>query len=409
MTLTVLDGGVTAPKGYLATGCAAGLKKTGKNDMAILMSQVPATVAACFTSSVVKAAPVLRDKALLAAGDFVTAVVANSGNANACTGEAGKQSNQEMAQTLADLLEVPVGQVWTASTGVIGAPFPIEKVKAGIAKAVPTLSDSREAANEAAKGIMTTDTYSKEIAISFELDGKTVTIGGMAKGSGMICPDLATMLAFVTTDCAISQEMLQKALSADVKDTYNMVSVDGDESTNDTLIVLANGRAGNEAITTEGPAFDAFCEALNLVNTTLAQHLARDGEGATKLVIAKVTGAKTEEDARKLAKSVIQSSLVKAAMFGQDANWGRILAAMGYAGAKFNPDHVDISYLSPAGNIDLFVAGTPIDFDEDKALKILKENEITVDIQVHEGWGNATAWGCDLSYDYVKINGDYRT
>ena len=350
-----------------------------------------------------------RDQALLKTGDFVSAVVANSGNANACTGAEGKAANEAMAQTLAETLEVPVGQVWTASTGVIGAPFPIQTVQAGIAQAVPRLADTREAAQQAAKAIMTTDTYSKEVAVSFELDGKTVTLGGMAKGSGMICPDLATMLAFVTTDCAISGDMLQKALSADVKDTYNMVSVDGDESTNDTLLLLANGRAGNEAITAEGPAFDAFCEALHVVNTTLSQHLARDGEGATKLVIAKVTGARTEEDARKLARAVIQSSLVKAAMFGQDANWGRILGAMGYSGAQFNPDHVDITYTSAAGDIDLFVAGTPLVFDEDKALTILKENEITVDIQVHEGWGNATAWGCDLSYDYVKINGDYRS
>ena len=409
MDMTVFDGGVTAPKGYLAAGVAAGLKKNGKHDLMVLVSQVPATIAACFTSSVVKAAPVQRDQALLKTGDFVSAVVANSGNANACTGAEGKAANEAMAQTLAETLEVPVGQVWTASTGVIGAPFPIQTVQAGIARAVPRLADTREAAQQAAKAIMTTDTYSKEVAVSFELDGKTVTIGGMAKGSGMICPDLATMLAFVTTDCAISGDMLQKALSADVKDTYNMVSVDGDESTNDTLLLLANGRAGNEAITAEGPAFDAFCEALHVVNTTLSQHLARDGEGATKLVIAKVTGARTEEDARKLARAVIQSSLVKAAMFGQDANWGRILGAMGYSGARFNPDHVDITYTSAAGDIDLFVAGTPLVFDEDKALTILKENEITVDIQVHEGWGNATAWGCDLSYDYVKINGDYRS
>ena len=244
MDMTVFDGGVTAPKGYLAAGVAAGLKKNGKHDLMVLVSQVPATIAACFTSSVVKAAPVQRDQALLKTGDFVSAVVANSGNANACTGAEGKAANEAMAQTLAETLEVPVGQVWTASTGVIGAPFPIQTVQAGIAQAVPRLADTREAAQQAAKAIMTTDTYSKEVAVSFELDGKTVTIGGMAKGSGMICPDLATMLAFVTTDCAISGDMLQKALSADVKDTYNMVSVDGDESTNDTLLLLANGRAG---------------------------------------------------------------------------------------------------------------------------------------------------------------------
>lgn len=406
--MKIIDGGVTAPQGFLAAGGSAGIKKAHK-DLALLQSTVPAVAAACFTTNVVKAAPVLRDMELIRAGGKICGVAVNSGNANACTGAQGMADNAEMALAFARFLQVPGEQVLTASTGVIGAPFPIAAVKAGIAELAPTLGGGRADAKLAAEAIMTTDTYSKEIAVSLEIGGKTVTIGGMAKGSGMINPQMATMLGFVTTDCAISKAMLQQALSADVELTYNMVSVDGDTSTNDTILVLANGLAGNPEITEKNADYEAFAAALHLVNETLAKHLVRDGEGATKLIQAEVTGAKTEADARTLAKSVIQSSLVKAAMFGQDANWGRILCAMGYSGVAFDPLQVSIRYSSPKGAIDLFEKGVPLAFDEEKALEILKETDITVHMLLGEGEASAVAWGCDLSYDYVKINGDYRS
>ncbi len=406
--MNIIDGGVTAAKGFQATGGAVGIKK-GIKDLALVKSDVPAAAAACFTTNVVKAASVTRNMAVMEGKSKISGIAINSGNANACTGEEGAAANEKMAETLAECLGVSADSILTASTGVIGAPFPIDIVESGIRETAPKLGNTRADALLAAESIMTTDTYSKEVAVEMEIGGVKVTIGGMAKGSGMIHPNMATMLAFVTTDCAISQDLLQKALSGDVKTTYNMVSVDGDTSTNDTVVVLANGMAGNMEITEEGKDYDVFKEALHYVNERIAKNLVRDGEGATKFIEINVDGAKTCEDAKTIAKSVVTSSLVKAAMFGEDANWGRVLCAMGYSGVKFDPSKVDIAYTSEKGNILLMDQGRPIVFDEEKAASILSEKEITVNIKIAEGCEKATAWGCDLSYDYVKINGDYRS
>ena len=401
-------GTVVSPKGFQAIGVAAGVKK-GKYDLALLVSDVPAEVAACFTTNVVKAASVLRNQALLKAGKKIRAVAVNSGNANACTGLEGKKANEEMARTLAEAIGAQTDEVWTASTGVIGVPFPIDTIKKGIEAAVPALGNRVEKGRLAARAIMTTDTYPKEVAVRFEIDGKKVTMAGMAKGSGMIHPNMATMLGFITTDCAISQELLQKALSADVQQTYNMVSVDGDTSTNDTVLVMANGLADNPKIETEGPSYDLFRRALHYVNEFLAKNLVKDGEGATKFIEVTVTGAKTQQDAKVLAKSVACSNLLKAAIFGEDANWDRVLCALGYSGVSFDPERVDIRFESKAGKIMLMDCGAPIVFDEEKAAKILAEREIHIVITLREGDQSATAWGCDLSYEYVRINGDYRS
>ncbi|MCQ4725771.1 bifunctional ornithine acetyltransferase/N-acetylglutamate synthase [Anaerotignum faecicola] len=406
--MKVIDGSVTAPKGFLAAGAAVGIKK-GVKDLALIKSEVPAVCAACFTTNVVKAASVLRNIEILKCGGKISGIAVNSGNANACTGELGKKSNEEMAKAYADAIGVTAESVLTASTGVIGAEFPIDTVREGVKKTAPTLGYSRENSLLAAEAIMTTDTYSKEVAVQIEIGGKTVTIGGIAKGSGMIHPNMATMLAFITTDCNIEKEMLQKALSEDIEVTYNMVSVDGDTSTNDTVVVLANGLAGNEVIDGDTEEYKAFKSALHYVNERLAKNLVRDGEGATKFIEVNVAGAKTCGDAKIIAKSVVCSSLVKAAMFGEDANWGRVLCAMGYSGVKFDPEKVDIVFKSAKGDILLMDNGTPVNFDEGKAADILSEKEITVNIKISEGNECAAAWGCDLSYDYVKINGDYRS
>lgn len=406
--MKIIDGSVTAAKGFRATGAAVGIKK-GVKDLALIASDVPATAAAAFTTNVVKATSVTRNMAIMESGAKINGVAINSGNANACTGELGVKSNKEMAKKYADCLGVDENTILTASTGVIGATFPIETVTAGIESTYKNLGYERSDALLAAEAIMTTDTYSKEVAVEFEIGGKTVHMGGMAKGSGMICPNMATMLAFVTTDCAISKELLNKALKADIQTTYNMVSVDGDTSTNDTIIVMANGLAENEEIASEGKDYNTFKEALHYVNERLAKNLVRDGEGATKFIEVNVNGAATEQDAKTMAKSVVKSSLVKAAMFGEDANWGRVLCAMGYSGVKFDPTKVDIVFESAKGDILLMDNGTPIVFDEEKAATILSEKEITVNIKISEGSQKATAWGCDLSYDYVKINGDYRS
>lgn len=403
-----IAGGVTAPKGFFAAGTAAGIKEN-KKDLALLKSREPAIMAAAFTTNVVKAASVLRNQTLLKAGTKIKGIVINSGNANACTGEAGEAANQEMAEAYAKLLCTDASMVLTASTGVIGAPFPIEKVKKGIADAFLQLGNEEKDGTLAAESIMTTDTRKKELALEVEIAGKCVTFGAMAKGSGMIHPNMATMLAFVTTDCAISKELLQKALYEDIKSTYNMVSVDGDTSTNDTIVVLANGLAENEPITEEGEEYKTFCDALHTVNEYLAKELVRDGEGATKFIEISVSGAKTEADAKTLAKSVVTSSLVKTAMYGEDANWGRVLCAMGYAGIAFDTQKVEIKYESKKGSILLMTEGTPTAFDETKASEILSEKEITVFIQMGEGSASAKAWGCDLSHEYVSINGDYRS
>ena len=409
--MKVIEGSVTAAKGFRAAGNAVGVKGviTEKKDLAIIVSDVPAVAAGAFTTNVVKATSVTRNMKIMEGKGKINAVVANSGNANACTGEEGIKSNEKMAQCLADLLGVDSSTVLTASTGVIGAVFPIDTITKGIKATFPMLGYERNNALMAAEAIMTTDTYSKEVAVEFELGGKTVHLGGMAKGSGMICPNMATMLSFITTDASISQELLNKALKEDIKSTYNMVSVDGDTSTNDTVVVLANGLAGNEEVVSEGKDYDTFKEALHYVNERLAKNLVRDGEGATKFMEVNVTGAATEADAKTMAKSVVKSSLFKAAVFGEDANWGRVLCAMGYSGVKFDPQKVDIVFASNAGEILLMDNGTPIVFDEDKAKKILGEKEIQVNIKISEGNAKATAWGCDLSYEYVKINGDYRS
>ncbi len=409
--MKVIEGSVTAAKGFRAAGNAVGVKGviTEKKDLAIIVSDVPAVAAGAFTTNVVKATSVTRNMKIMEGKGKINAVVANSGNANACTGEEGIKSNEKMAQCLADILGVDSSTVLTASTGVIGAVFPIDTITKGIKATFPMLGYDRNNALMAAEAIMTTDTYSKEVAVEFDLGGKTVHLGGMAKGSGMICPNMATMLSFITTDAAISQELLNKALKEDIKSTYNMVSVDGDTSTNDTVVVLANGLAGNEEIVSEGKDYDAFKEALHYVNERLAKNLVRDGEGATKFMEVNVTGAATEADAKTMAKSVVKSSLFKAAVFGEDANWGRVLCAMGYSGVKFDPQKVDIVFASNAGEILLMDNGTPIVFDEDKAKTILSEKEIQVNIKISEGNAKATAWGCDLSYEYVKINGDYRS
>ena len=395
-----VEGGVTAPCGFLAAGIAAGIKKD-KKDMAMICSRKPCQAAGTFTKNLVKAAPVKWDQEVVYGGGTVQAVVVNSGVANACTGEEGYGYCRETAQKAAEVLELSPSQVLVASTGVIGAQIPIEKIKNGIETMAPLLSESREAGTLAAEAIMTTDTVKKEIAVSIEIGGKTVTLGGMCKGSGMIHPNMCTMLGFVTTDACISKEMLQKALSASVADTYNMVSVDGDTSTNDTVLLLANGMAGNPMITGPGEDYDAFLEALNEVNTYLAKQIAGDGEGATALFEVKVIQAATKEQAVTLSKSIITSNLTKAAIFGHDANWGRILCAMGYSGAQY--------FESAAGRIKIIENGVSTGYSEEEATRILSEKEVTAVADIKMGEASATAWGCDLTYDYVKINADYRS
>ena len=336
-------------------------------------------------------------------------MIVNSGIANACTGKQGLDCCEAEAKCAGEMLGIPTEAVLVASTGVIGMQLPLDRITAGIEKLVAAKADTLEAGLDAAKAIMTTDTVHKQIAVEVEIGGKTVTLGGMCKGSGMIHPNMCTMLGFVTTDVNISKEMLQKAVSADVVDSFNMISVDGDTSTNDTLLVMANGLAGNEEITTEGADYDTFCEALHFITTFLAKKMAGDGEGATALFECKVVGAASKEDARTLAKSVICSSLTKAAIFGHDANWGRILCALGYSGAKFDPENVDLYFVSKSGKMQIFGNGIACDYSEEEATKILSDPEVTALVDMHMGDAEATAWGCDLSYDYVKINADYRS
>ena len=404
-----VEGGVTAAKGFEAAGVEAAIKYQNRKDMALIYSKVPCKVAGTFTSNVVKAAPVMWDKKLVETSPFVQAVVVNSGIANACTGTQGLDCCEKEAACAGALLKVPTEAVLVASTGVIGMQIPVDKITAGIQKLVEAKKSTLEAGLDAAKAIMTTDTVHKQIAVEVEIGGKTVTLGGMCKGSGMIHPNMCTMLGFVTTDVNISKEMLQKCVSADVIDSFNMISVDGDTSTNDTLLVLANGEAGNAEITEEGEDYHTFCAALHFITTYLAKKMAGDGEGATALFETKVVGAATKEDARILAKSVICSSLTKAAIFGHDANWGRILCALGYSGAKFDPENVDLYFESAGGKIHIFGKGVACDYSEEEATRILSEKEVTALVDMHMGDAQATAWGCDLSYDYVKINADYRS
>ena len=404
-----IDGGVTAAKGFEAASAAAGIKYQGRDDMALIYSETPCRAAGTFTTNVVKAAPVKWDQKIVAESPYVQAVIVNSGIANACTGAEGYGYCEETAEEAARVLGVPENAVLVASTGVIGMQLPMDRLKKGISLLREAKGTGAEKGTAAAKAIMTTDTVHKEIAVQVELGGRIVTIGGMCKGSGMIHPNMCTMLAFVTTDAAISKELLQRAVSADVKDTFNMISVDGDTSTNDTLLVLANGLAGNPEITEENEDYRAFTKALSEVNTCLAKKMAGDGEGATALFEVKIIGAKTKEQAVTLSKSVVTSSLVKAAIYGHDANWGRILCAMGYSGAQFDPEKVDLFFESAAGRIQIIENGVAVDYSEEEATRILSEPEVTAIADVKLGTESATAWGCDLTYDYVKINADYRS
>jgi len=408
--MKVIDGGVTSAKGFAAAYTAAGIKyKTGRNDMAMLYSKLPCRSAATFTTNVVKAAPVKWDKKVVDGAGDVHAVVINAGIANACTGEEGMRYCKETGDAVEKLLNVSAENVLVASTGVIGMQLPMDKICAGVTAMVPNLAEGREAGHMAAKAIMTTDTKEKEVAVEIEVGGVTVTIGGMCKGSGMIHPNMCTMLGFVTTDACISKELLQKALSETVADTYNMVSVDGDTSTNDTVLLLANGAAGNPEITEGNEDYIKFKEALYYINETLAKKIAEDGEGATKLFTTKILNAATKEQAVVFAKSVITSSLTKAAIFGQDANWGRILCALGYSGENFDPDAVDLYIESENGKLQLVKNGFATDYSEEVATKILSAKEVTAVADMKQGTACATAWGCDLTFDYVKINADYRS
>lgn len=409
MAITKINGGVTAPKGFLASGLNAGIKNQTKKDMAMVFSSTPCAAAGVFTTNLVKAAPVKWDKELVTTSPYVQAVVVNSGIANACTGAEGLGYCADTAAEAAAALNIPKTAVLVASTGVIGKQLPIDKIKSGVTALSKVLGSSREDAKLAAEAIMTTDTKSKEVACTLELGGKQVTVAGMCKGSGMIHPNMCTMLCFVTTDVAISHELLQKALSDDVVDTFNMISVDGDTSTNDTVLVMANGQAENTPITKEGEDYKTFCEALHFIMLELSKKIAGDGEGCTCLFEATVIGAKDKNQARTIAKSVVCSSLTKAAVFGHDANWGRILCAMGYSGAQFDPEVVDIWLESKAGTIKIVENGIATDYSEETATKILSEEEVIAKMDIKEGNETATAFGCDLTYEYVKINGDYRS
>ena len=400
-----IEGGVCAPIGFSAAGVHCGIRKNRtKRDLALIYSEKKCTAAAVYTKNLVISAPIKVTRANLADGT-AQAVICNSGNANTCNAN-GIEIAEGMCAALAEALPIDPKDVIVGSTGVIGQPMSLEPIAAGIPPLVASLGDHSD---EAAEAIMTTDTRKKELAVSFTVNGTECRMGGIAKGSGMIHPNMATMLVFITTDCAISSEMLQKALSEDVKTSFNMVSVDGDTSTNDMVSVLANGMAGNAVIDSEGEAFDAFCAALHEVTVYLCRCIAGDGEGATKLLECVVTGAETEETAKTVAKSVICSSLLKAAMFGADANWGRVLCAIGYSGADVDVEKVSVAFKSSAGEISVCENGAGVPFSEEEAKAILSEQEIGILVGLHAGEKTATAWGCDLTYDYVKINGDYRT
>ena len=404
-----IKGGVTAAKGFQAASAAAEIKYKGRTDMAMIFSSVPCKAAGTFTTNIVKAAPVKWDQKVVYEQPYAQAVICNSGIANACTGEEGYGYCKETADAAAEILNISPDSVLVASTGVIGMQVPIEKIKNGVKMMVPALSGEIFAGTDAAKAIMTTDTVHKEVAVEIEIGGKAVTIGGMCKGSGMIHPNMCTMLGFVTTDISISKELLLEALKEDVKDTYNMISVDGDTSTNDTVLLLVNGMAGNEEITEKNADYEKFKMALNYVNTILSKKIAGDGEGATALFEVKVIGASTKEEAVILSKSVVTSSLTKAAIYGHDANWGRILCALGYSGVSFDPEKVDLYFESRAGKIKIIENGVSTGYSEEEATKILSEDEVTAIADMKMGDASATAWGCDLTYDYVKINADYRS
>ncbi len=409
MDIRRIEGGVTAAKGFKAACTAAGIKYKDRDDMAMIFSEKPCECAGTFTRNRVKAACVKWDRELVSSGKKLHAVVINSGIANACTGEEGYIACRKTAEAVEGSLNVPPDSTAVASTGVIGMQLPVEKLIKGVSDMSGKLSDSLESGTKASKAIMTTDTVNKETAVSFTVGGREAVIGGMCKGSGMIHPDMCTMLAFITTDVDIDRELMQKAVSGVINDTFNMITVDGDTSTNDTFMLLSNAMAGNERICTENADYECFKEALNTVCRDLARRMAADGEGATKLFEAKVVNARSKEDARTLAKAVVGSNLSKAAIFGCDANFGRFLCAMGYSGADFSEEDVELYFESRAGKLMVFDHGVPLDFDEEKAVTIMKADEVTVLIDMNEGSEEATAWGCDLTYDYVKINADYRT
>ena len=408
--MEVISGGVTKPKGFKASNTAAGIKYTGRDDMAMIVSKSPCVAAGTFTRNVVKAAPVLFDKQVIEESKGIHTVVVNAGIANACTGEEGFFYCNETAKSAEAALGFEENSTLVGSTGVIGMQLPIEKVKAGVKNLSGKLSDTEEAGLDAAKAIMTTDTKPKQIAVEIPMsDGTSVTIGAMAKGSGMIHPDMCTMLCFITTDAAIKKQLLQQALSSIVCDTFNMISVDGDTSTNDTCVVLANGEAGNKEIAAEDDDYKAFADGLFYVAREIAMKMAGDGEGATALFEVKAIHCRDKAEAKTFAKSVITSNLTKAAIFGHDANWGRILCALGYSGADFDPEKVDITVESENGQIVLVKDGIATDYSEDEATKVLSSEKVTCICDMKQGTAEATAWGCDLTYDYVKINADYRS
>ncbi len=407
--MEMINGGVCAAKGFKAASCEANIKYKDRTDMAMVYSEVPAECAGTFTTNVVKAACVMWDKKIVESGKKMQAVVINSGIANACTGKEGFDACEATAKAVEENLSVPFDTVAVASTGVIGAQLPVEKLVTGVEKMSKTLEGSEDAGTGAAKAIMTTDTVKKEIAVTFEAGGKKITLGGMSKGSGMIHPNMCTMLAFLTTDLNIEKSLMQEAVSEVVSDTFNMITVDGDTSTNDTLLVMANGLAENDKIVKKGKDYDAFKEALFFICEHLAKVMAADGEGATKLFEAKVVNAKSKADAKVLARAIVASNLSKAAIYGCDANFGRFLCAMGYSGVEFDQNDVELFFESKEGRMQVFDKGTPVVFDEDEAKKILSAEAVTIFVDMHEGDSEATAWGCDLTYDYVKINADYRS
>ena len=407
--MNIINGGITAAKGFKATGLNAGIKNNEKKDMALVLSEVPCVTAGTFTLNKVFAAPVKWDREIVYNSEYSQAIVINSGVANACTGATGYQYCKDMATRAAKNLSIPENAVLVASTGVIGKQLPMDIICAGIDKLPSQLGVTIEDGNLAAEAIMTTDTVSKQVAVTVEINGKTVTIGGMCKGSGMIHPNMATMLGFITTDVKITKPMLQKALSNIINDTFNMISVDGDTSTNDTVLILANGLAKNNEITTENDDYKLFYDALLYVSTVLAKKIAGDGEGATCLFEVKVINADTKNQAVTLSKSIVTSSLTKAAIFGHDANWGRILCAMGYSTADFDPDIVDIYFESKAGKLKIVENGMATDYSEEFATQILSQNPVTAIADMKSGNETATAWGCDLTFDYIKINADYRS
>lgn len=407
--MNIIEGGVTAAKGFEAAGVEAGIKYQNRKDMALIYSRTPCKAAGVFTSNVVKASPVVWDKEIVAHSPYVQAVVINAGIANACTGTRGYDCCAATAKAASESLNIPENAVLVASTGVIGMQLPTDKLVAGVKALAEQKKDTVEAGGIAAEAIMTTDTISKQAAVTIEIGGKTVTIGGMCKGSGMIHPNMCTMLGFITSDIAISKELMQEALREDVTDTFNMISVDGDTSTNDTLVILANGMAGNPEVIQKNEDYDKFKEALSYINTTLAKMMAGDGEGATALFETKVINARTKAEARALSKSVICSNLTKAAIFGHDANCGRILCALGYSGVDFDPDKVSLFLENDEESILVYQNGVMTAYNEEQAARILSSPMVRALVDMNMGDAQAAAWGCDLTYDYVKINADYRS